>query len=65
MGLPGQFSVTINNPLLAADTDLLTGEAFLFLADGLLAPEEEGEDSLIAAAPPAETSVDIMQSVLA
>lgn len=57
--------ISEEDPLLAADTDLLTGEAFLFLADGLLAPEEEGEDSLIAAAPPAETSVDIMQSVLA
>ncbi len=57
--------ISEEDPLLAADTDLLTGEAFLFLADGLLGPEEDGEDSLIAAAPAEETSVDIMQSVLA
>ncbi len=56
--------VTDEDPLALAASDTLTGEAFLFLADGLL-DQEQAEETGMGVEAPAETSVDVMQSVLA
>ncbi len=57
--------ISEEDPLLAAETSGLTGEAFLFLADGLIAQDDGTEDGTIAAPLPEEGTVDVMQSVLA
>lgn len=56
--------VTDEDPLALAATDTLTGEAFLFLADGLL-DQDTGEDAGIPAPAPSEVAVDVMETVLA
>lgn len=57
--------VSEDDPLMLLDTDPLAGEAVLFLADGMLEPDQGSEDPGIAAPLPTETSIDVMQSVLA
>ncbi len=56
--------VSEEDPLALAGMDGLASEAFLFLADGLLEPDQT-EDTGIHAEAPAEVAVDIMQSMLA
>ncbi|MQQ10546.1 hypothetical protein GFB49_18970 [Epibacterium sp. SM1979] len=57
--------ISEEDPVLAAENSGLTGEAFLFLADGLIPQDEGGDDHAISTPLPTEVSVDVMQSVLA
>lgn len=57
--------ISEEDPLLAAETSGLTGEAFLFLADGLIGQDDGATDDAITAPLPEESAVDVMQSVLA
>lgn len=56
--------VSEEDPLVLAASDTLAGEAFLFLADGILEGEAP-EDAGVNAPAPTETAVDVMQTVLA
>ncbi|MEE2946068.1 MAG: hypothetical protein VX444_12900 [Pseudomonadota bacterium] len=56
--------VSEDDPLTLAMTDTLAGEAFLFLADGIL-DQDQGEDAGIYAPEPTEVAADVMQTVLA
>lgn len=56
--------VSEEDPLVLAASDTLAGEAFLFLADGILEGEAP-EDGGVNAPAPSETAVDVMQTVLA
>ncbi|MDC0739497.1 hypothetical protein N6L24_14505 [Cognatishimia sp. SS12] len=57
--------VSESDPLMLLDADPLAGEAVLFLADGMLENTYEEDGVTVAVNAPAETTVDVMQSVLA